>query len=378
MSSLPTVVCVKRVKQEAMEDWDETMPLPGDVIEGVAEDNDEELFISTKIKADLSSHLAKISQQFEVVWLKVKRGDATLKLRARIIQEKASILHRKFTVGAATDDRHVVVLGDLTFDQCNELQEMSRRRSNPDGAEFNRRGVKYEWSKKLDLHLPDHRSSVISSILFVPLRGEHSMEATTSRCMAWFCAAVSSGAPLVFVNIQSEQIVNVTQDKTRKTGKESWWSKQQNNTPNLKVVHGIRLWFLPGVSEVPLEMVPASGEVRFGMDIQRTDEGFISVSAVTKGSAADRCGLGSLLEEAKTTNHLLLIARLEGKSVIPSNVSSTGLIHCCDQAEIRSTLTSAMDRMDSVRLHIMALPDGSDAQANETSNKLRTTRKLFP
>lgn len=92
-----------------------------------------------------------------------------------------------------------------------DVAEMSKRISNPDGEEFNRRGVKYEWSKKLDLHLPDHRSSVISSILFMPLKGEHSMEATTSRCMAWFCAAVSCGAPLVFVNIQSEQIVNVTQ-----------------------------------------------------------------------------------------------------------------------------------------------------------------------
>lgn len=109
-------------------------------------------------------------------------------------------------------------------------------------------------------------------------------------------------------------------------------------------------------------------------------QGFICVSAVTKGSAADRCGLGSLLGEAKATNYLLLISRLEGKSVIPSNVSATGLIHCCDQAEIRCTLVSAMDRMDSVRLHIMALPDpdGSDAaQANETS-KLQTTRKMFP
>lgn len=78
-----------------------------------------------------------------------------------------------------------------------------------------------------------------------------------------------------------------------------------------------------------------------------------------------------------STNYLLLISRLEGRSVIPSNVSSTGLIHCCDQAEIRSTLVSAMDRMDSVRLHIMALPDSSDAQANETS-KLQTTRKFLP
>lgn len=69
-------------------------------------------------------------------------------------------------------------------------------------------------------------------------------------------------------------------------------------------------------------------------------QGFICVSSVTKGSAADRCGIGRLLEEAKATNYLLLISRLEGKSVIPSNVSSTGLINCCDQAEIRSTLVS--------------------------------------
>ncbi|PKI31584.1 hypothetical protein CRG98_048025, partial [Punica granatum] len=60
--------------------------------------------------------------------------------------------------------------------------------------------------------------------------------------MAWFSAAVSSGAPLVFVNIQTEQL----------------W------TP-----------------------------------------GFICIYSVALGSAAERAGLGHLHEEANAKGHLL-------------------------------------------------------------------------
>lgn len=44
------------------------------------------------------------------------------------------------------------------------------------------------------------------------------------------------------------------------------------NTTTLNVVQGIRLWFLPGLAEVPAELFPEQGEFRFGMDIKRTEE----------------------------------------------------------------------------------------------------------
>ena len=122
MGSPQTLVCVKQVKQEVSEDWDESMPLPGDIIEGFSEDDADELFVPTKLKSDLSSQLGNVHQHLEVIWVKVRRGDTTIKLQARIVQEKSSMLHKKFTIRAATDDRHVAVLGDLTLEQCAELQ----------------------------------------------------------------------------------------------------------------------------------------------------------------------------------------------------------------------------------------------------------------
>lgn len=60
--------------------------------------------------------------------------------------------------------------------------------------------------------------------------------------------------------------------KTQFAGKESIWGEQQNHDATIQTMHGIRLWFLPGVAEVVLEMTLEPGELRFGMDIKRTDE----------------------------------------------------------------------------------------------------------
>lgn len=85
--------------------------------------------------------------------------------------------------------------------------ERSRTVMNVEYRGYNRKGVNYDWKAKVDQYLPHHGLPIVASVLFEPLPDECSIEATSARSMAWFSAAVSSGAPLVFVNIQSEQIV---------------------------------------------------------------------------------------------------------------------------------------------------------------------------
>ncbi|CAI9784929.1 unnamed protein product [Fraxinus pennsylvanica] len=58
------------------------MPLPGDIIEGIAEGAvDDDSFMSAKLRSELSSQLGKISRDAVFIWLKVRRGDSMVKLR---------------------------------------------------------------------------------------------------------------------------------------------------------------------------------------------------------------------------------------------------------------------------------------------------------
>ncbi|PIN24000.1 hypothetical protein CDL12_03303 [Handroanthus impetiginosus] len=329
MGSVPTVVCVREVKQEDVQEWDDSMPLPGDIIEGVAQDNadEDDTFVSAKARSELILLLGKINRVSEHVLLKVRRGDSAVKLRACIVADRNVKMQKKFTVRAASDERHVAVLGDMTFEACFELQEMSRRIVNLDFKGFRTKGIPYDWKLKVGSFLPDHRSTVVGSILFMPRAKERITELLISRAMAWFSAAISSGIPLVFVNIQTEQII----------------------------------------SSISFQLFPEPGESRFGMDIKRTEEGFICVYSVTEDSAADRAGLGDLLDQANRTHHLLVISRLQGKSLKPSIVDSEGLIHCCDNADIKETVSSAIEKSESIQIHIMSWPNQTVPAAPSSS-----------
>ncbi|XP_058783105.1 uncharacterized protein LOC131657760 [Vicia villosa] len=259
-----TLVCVKHVKQDIIHEWDESMPLPGDIIEGFSTENidvADESFLPPKTSLEFSSQLGKINNCVESIWIKVRRGDSLLKLQTCIVQQKVSVLRKKYTVQAITDRRHIADLADLTLKQCIELQEMTRRLVNMKDKGFRRDAMKYDWKMKVKTYLPHQNSSVVSSILFMPLVSEHCIDTVTARCMAWFSAAISSGVPLVFVNIQTELI----------PPKENTISNQQIHYTT-QLIHGIRLWFLPGLNEIAIELVPQRNEARFGMEIKRTEE----------------------------------------------------------------------------------------------------------
>ncbi|KAK3437291.1 hypothetical protein EUGRSUZ_C01886 [Eucalyptus grandis] len=267
---------MKRVKQEVPEDWDESMPLPGGITEGFAEDDADD-FVPTKARSEFNSQLGKISQQVETLWVKVRRGDRMIKLWAHIVPLKGSML----TFQAVTDDRHAVVLGDLNLEKCTKLQG------------FKKKGMQYDWKAKVGTYLPDQWSPVVSSILFMLLPGEHTVEATTTRSMAWFSASVSSGIPLIFVNIQTEQMITSVNSLLLR------FFELLRSVYDYSTFKSIYLLIL-GI-------------------------GFICIFSMTKGSAADRTGLGRIHKEANAAGHLLVASRLEGKSQMPSHACSEGL-----------------------------------------------------
>ncbi|XP_045800105.1 uncharacterized protein LOC123894216 [Trifolium pratense] len=357
-SSDQTLVCVKQVKQEVTNEWDETMPLPGDIIEGFSihdVDDVDESFLPVKTSSEFSSQLGKINPSVDSIWIKVRRGDSLLKLQTCVVQQKGYVLRRKYTVQATTDHRHIVDLADLTLKQCIELQVMTRRVDMQDKG-FHKDAIKYDWKMKVGTYLPHQSSSVVSSILFMPLISENCINTTTARCMAWFSAAISSGVPLVFVNIQTELIPPTIENTNL--------SSNQQIHCTAQIIHGIRLWFLPGLEEIPIELIPQRNEARFGMEIKRTEEGFVCIYSVMKDTSADRGGLRELHEEATANGFLLVISRLDDKNTIPTSVCSDGLIHCCDHAEIKNLLISALGQYETIQLHVMAWPNQTRSSQN--------------
>eukprot|EP01018_Ginkgo_biloba_P006488 Gb_32639 [translate_table: standard] len=395
-----------------MEAWDELMPLPGDIVVGICDQGSPYHFITSSFpggKAGVNNELRRLHRETHThqVSIRVMRGQSIIDLDASIVPEKSGMLtNNKFRLGACSDDRHVVMVEDCTEERCIRLQgafklwtgqvirknlifinrtievqngfhlivrfaeqcetkfyhDVTRRILK---ARCNNQALTYNWKEKMKKYIPNEGSPVIFSLLFIPRDNSTEyypvIEDTTARVMAWLYAAQSSGAPLIFVNIQTEQISNSCSDHMLESfGHYSLAVKQGSMENNAEaknhIAKGVRLWYLPGMAEITAILKLNIGETRFGIDISRTDEGFCYISSICKHSAAGRAGLKVMFKRANQMDKLLVLSRVAGKNVTPRNICCTrGSILCdYDTKDIKELLSLAAKSMEDVTIHLMA------------------------
>lgn len=264
-----------------------------------------------------------------------------------------------------------------------------------------------EDSRQLEWNMSGKWKCMIT-FRIVDARREHSVELTTARSTAWFTAAVSSGVLLVFINIQNEKnpfictyfclesafVLNLRaassvfffsrfdtrQGRLNSSAKElsSSSKHQKHSMTTVEIVQGIGCCFYReslNPSRVPYRF----GRIQIGNGNQENGRGknkqkpssylywsslslhMLSVFgsglllpfyviSVARRSAADRTGLGCLYQEALEN----VISRPEKKRLMPSSGTSGGMWKSCDQTQVKETLELAMERSESVTIHVTA------------------------
>ncbi|KAH9299945.1 hypothetical protein KI387_011528 [Taxus chinensis] len=402
------VVAVKEVSGAMPKElWGEYMPLPGDIIiqlgtkDGIP--HGMETFYAEKTA--LEDELRQLYRTAQgAIRLKVKRSrDVIVDLTVYVVAEESCMPKKHYTIRAFCDARHVVVLDECTEDVYTNLQDSTESILKTHAPErmaakailfkqrtmellhdrrFTNNVVSYPWEPKMDASLPAQGSCMIFSILFMPFKDDSSdqfraVEDTSARAMTWLCASQTSGVPIIFVNIQTELILDTPnrmvqlfdgcdQDSSKSgsilrltdSGRymiDSW------ERLKIEIARGVRLWYAPVAAELPVDLKLDPGQTRYGLNVNRTEEGFCYISAVDNGSACERAGLKSLCESAMNQGKHLVISRVAGKKVTPWMVCPGGSIHCYDPMAIREAMQFANCINGSARIHVMHC-DGSIPQ----------------
>ncbi|XP_057871083.1 uncharacterized protein LOC131077573 [Cryptomeria japonica] len=405
------VVAVTEVSSSMpKEQWQEDMPLPGDIILDLNTTDGIPLGMETFYtqKAALENELRQNYNRTEdALRLKVRRSHSIVDLKVYVIAEESCMPKKHYTIRAFADTRHVVVLDECTYNVYTNLQECSERilktytqqrieskaflvkqRTEEllNDRRFGNNTISYPWESKMDANLPAERSSMMFTLLFVPPRDDScdqwkAVEDTATRAMTWLCAAQSSGVPIMFVNIQTELILDTpnkmaqlfndscNQDSAKSgsilrltdSGRymiDSW------ERLKIEIARGVRLWYAPVAAELPVDLKLDQGQTRYGLNVNRTEEGFFYISAVDSGSVSEEAGLKRILQSAMSQEKHLVISRVAGKKVTPWMVSSAGLIHCYDPVALGEALIFARCINGYALIHVMlcegARPESMD------------------
>lgn len=327
--------------------------------------------------------------------VRVRRGsDDIAELQACIVPGDQFVGRRQYVLRAIEDPNYAVGFIDRTESECLDLQasRTSRIVSALERSPLQDGYVSYPWERRLVEMLSIPSSSSFYSILFLPKASDkaiaryNDLEDTLARAHAWINASQASGAPIVFMNIQTESLLTKisgdTASSTVNAGSLSDLSNIANTSlygfedyhgVDIGVVRAVRLWFSPLVGEIPIEIRIKETDTRLGFAISRTEEGFIYISSVIEAeddAPSARSGLSDLYKQASQSSRLLVVSRISNHKVLPWMVSSTGAIRCFDTVSLSQKLSLHRHARVPILLRVF-LWDRSANNANVGSIRAR-------
>ncbi|KAK4441488.1 hypothetical protein Salat_0483700 [Sesamum alatum] len=348
------------------DEWAANMLQTGDIVEEIRIGN---IILKSPFKNGKSGVQKILNTSFKQketsIQVRVRRGsDEFAELQACIVPGDQFLGRRQYVLRAINDPNYAVGFLDRTESECLNLQASRAIRmvSALERTPLQDGYVSYPWERRLHETLSVPNSSSFYSILFLPKAsdrgGSHynDLEDTLARAHAWINASQESGAPVVFMNIQTESLLTKisgdTASSTVNAGSLSDLSNLANTSlygfedyhgVDIGVVRAVRMWFSPLAGEIPVEIKIKDTDTKLGFAISRTEEGFIYISSVIRGNDNDvpsaRSGLSNLHEQATRAHRLLVVSRISNQKVLPWMVSPTGAIRCFDTVSLSQKLS---------------------------------------
>ncbi|KAL3620420.1 hypothetical protein CASFOL_035332 [Castilleja foliolosa] len=335
--------------------------------------------------------------------VRVRRGsDEFAELQACIVPGDQFLGRKQYVLRAIDDPNYAVGFFDRTENECLKLQASRTIRmvSALERTPLQDGYVSYPWERKMHEMLLIPNSSSFYSILFLPKASDkagtryNDIEDTLARAHTWINAAQESGAPIVFMSIQTESLLTKISGDTASSTVSSGSLSDLSNLANMSlygfedyhgvdigVVRAVRLWFSPLVGEIPIEIKIKDSDTKLGFGISRTEEGFIYISSVVRDdddeNPSTRSGIAHLHEQATRASRLLVLSRISNQKVLPWMVSTAGAIRCFDTVSLSHKLSLHRHTRLPIIMHVF-LWDRNLNFANVGSIRARAMSTRMP
>ncbi|KAL6499601.1 hypothetical protein OROGR_027511 [Orobanche gracilis] len=379
------------------DEWTSDMVQTGDIVEELTIGN---MIIKSPFKNGKSGVQKILHGSYKnkdtSIGVRVRRGSGEFaELQGCIVPGDQLMGRKQYVLRAIDDPNYAIGFVDRSESECLKLQASRTIRmvSALETTPLQDGYVSYPWERRMHEMLLIPNSSSFYSILFLPKDSDragtryNNLEDTLARAHTWINASQESGAPIVFMSIQTESLLTKisgdTASSTVNAGSLADLSSLANTSlygfedyhgVDIGVVRAVRLWFSPLAGEIPIEIKIKETDTKLGFAISRTEEGFIYISSVLRGSDDDapstRSGISRLHDQATRNSRRLVVSRISNQKVLPWMVSTTGAIRCFDTVSLSQKLSLHRHTRVPIIMHVFLWDSNMNSDANRGSHAM--------